>query len=323
AGAVGGLVARAVGRLVAGAGTGALPPFGVVAPLEGGRVVLLHGAVWAHIAADHTELLSGRESVTWADRIVGDRSATVSIGSKEPPVVVDPRSDLRAGLVPGDGFVLTPAAVPAARPETPDAGHAGPETPDAGHAGPETLRPAASPPAARMPATTVAVELPAPEAGPEAPAAADQTAPQPLESVAAVAPPGAEVRPGRPAARSTEVVSGPLGWLVAGDGMRIPLDRYYVLGREPDQDPTVTSGSATPVRLEDQDNLISRVHSYVAVEAGEVLVWDASSANGTYVAAPGAEDWTRVGHEPVAIQPEWSVRLGRHLLTFELAPAGQ
>ena len=62
----------------------------------------------------------------------------------------------------------------------------------------------------------------------------------------------------RSAARSTEALAAPMGHLVSTDGVRIPLDRDYVLGREPEVDPTVRSGAATPVRLADDENLISR-----------------------------------------------------------------
>jgi hypothetical protein len=108
----------------------------------------------------------------------------------------------------------------------------------------------------------------------------------------------------------------PLGWLVAGDGMRIPLDRAYVLGREPENDPAVIDGSATPVKLNDEENLISRVQAYVAVDAGQVWLRDASSANGTYVAAPGAPDWSRIGTSPVVLPPTWSMRVGNLVLTY-------
>ena len=116
-------------------------------------------------------------------------------------------------------------------------------------------------------------------------------------------------------------MAGPERFLVADDGMRIPLDRSYVLGREPDNDPAVTQGTATPIRLRDIESLISRVHCYITVDAEQVLIRDAHSANGTFVAAPGDEAWTQLGSDAVVLPPTWSVRVGNRVLTF-VADAG-
>ena len=79
-------------------------------PLEDTMVVFLHGPVWADITgAEGSERISGQQAVTWVDHIVRAPFQLLSVGSGEPPVKADPRSDLRAGRVPGSGFVLTPA----------------------------------------------------------------------------------------------------------------------------------------------------------------------------------------------------------------------
>jgi hypothetical protein len=255
-----------------------VPPFGAVAPLETGYVVLLHGPVSAEITGPHgVVLLSGEQAVTWVDYKLEVPVDRLSVTSGNHPVRVDPMSDLRAGLVPGSGFVMTPHEPANQSPDQTDDGAANEMRATAG---------SASTPVDVAPTTEVAEGPP---------------------------PHGSD--------RSTEALTAPIGHLVATDGMRIPLDRAYVLGREPDGDPAVASGEATPVRLTDDDSLISRVQSYIAVEAGQVSLRDAASANGTFVAAPGDESWSRVGDDVFVLPPEWSMRVGNRVFTYVAAPA--
>jgi hypothetical protein len=303
------------------------PGFGVVAPIDDGYVVLLHGPVTARIIGTNFERhLCGDEAVTWVDHKVAAGFDWLSLGGHDGPVCADPRSDLRAGAVPGNGFVLSlnPGGTRAYPPE-PQAAR-----PTGLAATSPTARdePASAPATARVtepgrhklaspPADNTGSAVPTRRADDTADTSFEPAAP-PRESIEVV-PAGVGIPPGP--GRATQIASTPLGLLVADDGMRIPLDRSYVLGREPDNDPAVIAGTATPIRLHDEESLISRVHCYITVVADQVLIRDAGSANGTFVAAPGAETWTQLGPDAAVLPPTWSVRLGKQVLTFEM-PAG-
>ena len=114
----------------------------------------------------------------------------------------------------------------------------------------------------------------------------------------------------------TVLLADEIAHLVAEDGSRVPLDRAYVVGRDPRQDPAVRRGAASPVFVPDPELTVSRVQAYLDLEAGTLVIRDAGSSNGTDVAAPGDPEWTRLGNEPFALPVGWSIRIGRRVYTY-------
>lgn len=116
-------------------------------------------------------------------------------------------------------------------------------------------------------------------------------------------------------------VEGPrpsLGVLVLDDATVYSLDADYLIGREPEFDDGVVSGQLRPLRLEDDQDVTSRVHAEVRLSAWDVLVEDRGSANGTYVAPPDSDHWQPLApRTPQALQPGSRVRVGRRVLQFE------
>ncbi|WP_280498454.1 FHA domain-containing protein [Nocardia farcinica] len=97
-----------------------------------------------------------------------------------------------------------------------------------------------------------------------------------------------------------------------------PLDRAYVVGRNPSGDEAVRNGLAAPLTLP-RDRHVSRVHAHVTLDGGRVLVRDAGTPAGTFLAGPGSDQWTRVGSSPVELPPGWRLRIGQKILTHRPA----
>ena len=92
--------------------SGEAPAFGIVAPMRDGVVMFLRGAVWCTITeGGSTREVSGEQALTWVDQIVPGTFERLAIGGVSGrPVQADPLSDLRDGVVPGQGFVLSRTA---------------------------------------------------------------------------------------------------------------------------------------------------------------------------------------------------------------------
>jgi hypothetical protein len=132
--------------------------------------------------------------------------------------------------------------------------------------------------------------------------------------VPAAAAPAASARTGR-APTETSTLVPVTGALRSEDGAVYPLDRPYVIGRNPVGDDAVRNESASSIVVRD-DPHVSRVHAYVTIDGDAVFVHDASTPAGTYIAPPGAKGWTEIGTTPTELAPGWSLRIGQRILTY-------
>ena len=278
--------------------------FGIVTPVPDGVVMFLRGAVWCEVTQDGSaRQMSGAQALSWVDQIVPAPFERLAIGSApgRRPVQAYPRSDLRAGVVPGQGFVLTlQELAPSPEELAPSQGEPAPS--------PEEPEPSPAEPVSGRQATAASRQATAASSGPAERSTMDRSerAGQPQPTVIARPKP------------SGQGAAAPLGTLASESGPAIPLDRDYVLGRDPHHDPLVQSGAAAAVAIPDHEQMISRVHLYLSVENGTVVVRDASSAHGTYVRSPESSEWTRLGTEPSALLPGWSLRMGLKVFVFEI-----
>ncbi|MGI9015520.1 MAG: FHA domain-containing protein [Euzebya sp.] len=110
----------------------------------------------------------------------------------------------------------------------------------------------------------------------------------------------------------------PLGVVVADDGSTFTLNSNYVVGREPERDPSVEADEARPLKLQDAERSLSRVHAELRLIDWDVYAVDRGSANGTYVLPKGAGQWKRlVADTPEKIVPGTRVAFGKRVVTYE------
>jgi len=114
----------------------------------------------------------------------------------------------------------------------------------------------------------------------------------------------------------------PLGLLVFDDGSTYTVDAEYLVGRMPEGDERVVSGSLRPIAIEDKSGAVSRVHIEVRLAGWDVMLVDSGSRNGTFLALPGEEEWTALPpRESRRLVPGTRVRLGGRTFVFE-SPSG-
>jgi hypothetical protein len=109
-----------------------------------------------------------------------------------------------------------------------------------------------------------------------------------------------------------------LGTLQFDDGTSAELDLDLVVGREPQFDPDVVSGSARPVLLTDTEGVISRRHLRIVLSGWDVQVVDLGSANGTFVSLAGQpERQQAIANQPVTLTPGGVVAVGRRWFRYD------
>lgn len=328
ASAPGAALAQRLAGVVFG-GASAPPPFGVLAPTGDGMLILLRGAVVAEVSgAEGNRRLAGDRAFTWVDEIIREPVRRIAIGAElADPTSANPRTDLRAGIVNGNGFVLT---LGRRRNPAPRRVESAEEPPPTEATGFRALRePAAESATTGSPATGQHAR------GAEGNADSEtvSTGSRPVTGDGATVSTGPRNSPGANAplawsqahdaqraepvglAKAPAQQGSPRGALVTEEGLSYPLDRPYVLGRNPTGDESVRAAAATPILIE-RDRLVSRVHAFVAPDRGKVFVREAPATSGTFFAAPDSERWSRVGTLPIELQPGWRLRINDFLLTY-------
>jgi hypothetical protein len=322
-------LAKALATIALGPDSAQIPPFGLVAATADGLLLILRGPVTADIESDgRGRRLSGGRALTWVDETLSEPIDMITIGGPGgAAAAMGPHTGLRAGVVPAGGFAVHKSHAPVAPPES-----VAPQsntrerrgTPvDRRQPPPRVVEREAPPPPTEHRVAPAAVENKAPlaEQRRRAPAAVERQTPaasprfgNPAPSPPRHAPPA---RPSAPTPAAETAEPRPVvGALTSGDDAVYPLDRPYVIGRNPLTDRMVRDSVASPIVLSD-DPQISRVHAYVTVSAESVLVRDAGTPAGTFIAAPGASTWTRVGVQPMVLEPGWCLRIGEKMLTYQ------
>jgi hypothetical protein len=107
----------------------------------------------------------------------------------------------------------------------------------------------------------------------------------------------------------------PLGVLLIDDGRGYPLDRDYVIGREPLLDDDVAAGRAAPLPITDPEGSVSRLHLRVSLVGWRVEVRDLGSANGSVLYRAGGPR-TLAPADAVVLDPGARVGVGRRSVQF-------
>jgi FHA domain len=327
------------------------PAFLAISPHASGLAVFISGD--AVVTVDE-ETLDGADSLAWVERLfrwpIGRVEGRVGSGTTARGSAASP-FDLRAGSVPADAFTMLPGsvlAVPATdsvvEAATPPDGALSLDKPADPVAAPQPDRPVPPPLDVHVPVEHRSVLLDGPEAEEELdlgplPIPGDRVHQEQDPRVSLVngvfcknnhfndprvlfcAVCGINmvqqtpvlVQSGRP----------PLGVVVLDDGSVYQLDGDYLLGRDPDSDRRVAGGEFRSIPIQDQSQLISRVHARLELRGWDVVLIDNNSTNGTFYLEPGDQNWRQLppaGEQ--ALIPRSRIRLGNRSLAYDTTHHG-
>lgn len=275
------------------------------ATADGGLAVLVHGRAAATVRVDdgpEVTLTAGDTNLPVSRTFTGATVTAILVtGGAEPP---DERCWLGDGAVPGGGLAVTASASRAA------ASGPGPRAQDWDL--PTIDTPAAGSAAAGSRAAGAAEAAGAPgEVMVEGALCAAGHFNYPGAWSCRQCGAGMEQPP-----RHLEWQPRPLlGALVLDDGTRFALDGDYVLGREPTLDGEVLAGRTRPLRINDPNGTVSRLHLKVSLVGWQVEVSDLGSANGSVLQLPG-EERELAPFEPVVIEPGARIDIGHRSMQY-------
>ncbi len=264
----------------------------------------------------------------WFDEQAGDSAAVIPPQPQMDDVVIE--GDL-AEVAPADAVDITadpepeaaePASAPPADapPADPQPASPQPPPPVAAPSGPPPSSPGAGgppPPAERPDATVVVGPDDGPTRGPVSSIFDDD-----FDDHAAGSTPMGD-HDGMTAARAELDDGGSAGMpptdapvygvLAFSNGERINVDRAVLIGRNPKVAGAVEGGLPHIMKFDGPGQGLSRTHAEVRVEAGEVVIEDLQSTNGTEVQLPGQQRRRLRAGEPVVIVPGTLVDFGDEL----------
>jgi hypothetical protein len=316
------IIARRIAATLVTRSSTDVSPFCLLAQSGARLVAMVHSSIVVRV--DGVAVFRGDDSPTWVDGYIDAASVITILPDGGTPSDLTGRWNLEAGTVPGGGVIVAfgEAARKSIRPQD-DAMSDEPPTSD------QLPVPTDDEPEAEQSFELIDLDEAPTEQRVPLPTNADEQ-----ELASRVEVEGIRCSRGHfnhPDARycascgikmvhlTRKPVLGPrppVGLLVGDDGTTWALDTGYVIGREPQLDEGVRSGTARPLVMGEAGTM-SRVHAEIQLDGWDVLVIDLGSTNGTFVRI-GEQGWERLApREARAITPGTEISLGERRMVFE------